>query len=549
VHVPPQSLRGLGWFNAPNIDLPGVSVFAPGASWCEPPVLQRQRELGKHIWLMPDRPPFSPSLAPESRAVDPVLLPWLAYRYRMNSIWIENAAPLPTGEGSPGTPGDALVYPGAPFGLLDQPVPSTRLKRLRRGLADHELLVMLAASGRELLAQRLAEQVVPYACTDACDSDILDTQPAGWIGNADDLSLARRLVLSEVAARTEPGRDESGTRVAASEAEWSRVMSQRQSLALDVRGVRLDPQPDGLAAVVYASGVNRTGRQISGSWQLPKPPAGWQQNGPSPMSFPSGARREEAVRLSLASLAYNDVGIYPFELEFQSDQAAAMVVAARIAVTSAPLTQRAPHIDGDLSDWGAGPANTAGDFLLCRGRTDERDKPASRRPTLDTRAHFSRDRQHLYVALRCSLKTGEAPAVRADNDVPVDGAVPWGQDVVEILIDPRPAADGPIGDLLVLQIKPNGTLIARRGPRTEPPTGPSVEWRSGARVSIGEGENAWTAEVAIPLGAIGLGRLGNQVLGVNITRLDSRRGEYSSWSGARGRCYDPAALGNLVVAD
>jgi hypothetical protein len=54
-------------------------------------------------------------------------------------------------------------------------------------------------------------------------------------------------------------------------------------------------------------------------------------------------------------------------------------------------------------------------------------------------------------------------------------------------------------------------------------------------------------ELALPLASLGRGAFDNRIWGFNITRLDARRGEYSSWSGARGYCYLPQSLGNLIL--
>jgi hypothetical protein len=61
------------------------------------------------------------------------------------------------------------------------------------------------------------------------------------------------------------------------------------------------------------------------------------------------------------------------------------------------------------------------------------------------------------------------------------------------------------------------------------------------------GRDAWVVELAIPLGAFDPQTRRNNYWGLNVTRLDARRGEYSSWSGARGNCYSPQSLGNLIM--
>jgi hypothetical protein len=252
-----------------------------------------------------------------------------------------------------------------------------------------------------------------------------------------------------------------------------------------------------------------------------------------------GGRGASTIELEMSSLAYNASGVlqFPITLDTESGAYAAM---ARLAVAAAPLVDRPPTIDGDLSDWRMAPNNVATDFRLVRGGDE-------RAPTLPTRASFCMDGKALYVAVHCTLNRGEPPAWRSDNEIPIDGAIPWGQDVVEVLLSPRDPLESSMADLLTLQIKPNALLVARKGARTDPPMNAVEPWPCNAQAAVNVRSDAWTVELAIPLTAFDAGALRRRVWGVNVTRLDSRRGDYSSWSGARGHCYLPETLGNLVL--
>lgn len=182
--------------------------------------------------------------------------------------------------------------------------------------------------------------------------------------------------------------------------------------------------------------------------------------------------------------------------------------------------------------------------MLCAG---EGEPPGSRRPTRATWASFATDQRYLYVAVYCELGPEDRPTWSPDNHVPIDGALPWGQDVVEILLDPSASVRGDGAGLFVLQVKPSGLLVARRGARTDPPMNDSQTWSPAARVAVGVRRDAWTVELALPIEALGDDALRNPVWGCNVTRLDARRGEYSSWSGARGYTYAPQRLGNLII--
>ncbi len=545
-HLPARSLRGLGWHGAPPIDVPDVGVWAPPAMGFEPEAMQRERTLGRQTWFQPDRPPYSGSLAVGAPLADPWMLPWMAWRYNAGAVWVENAAGRrDEGAGDPIWPqvaGDSLVYPGETYGRRDEgPVPSMRLKRLRRGLQDYELLRLLEENGERLLAQNLASQVIRWAATDACLENLLTTQEAGWPRRGDLLRQTRLLMLRELTSRFRPSPAAEGRQLA-SLSEWALIFNQAERVAVRVDGVRLAPARTGLRAVVETSVTNATNREINGVWTAPNLPPGWRAAADVAAHVAAGGYRAARFDLDLDGLAYNTEGVYPFDLVLRTEELGAFQRQARLAVAACPRFDDPPRIDGRLDDWRLASSNAAGDFRLVHGRHGDDD-----RPTLGTRAFFGMDEQHLYVGVRCDLPPGERPLWQADNRVPVDGAIPWGQDVVEILIDPRATAAGRPDDLCCLQIKPSGLLLATRGCRTEPPIATVTPWASGARVAVEIGSAAWMVEVALPWSAFPPTARQAALWGLNVTRLDARRGEYSSWSGAQGHCYSTRSLGNLLI--
>ena len=549
-HLPARSLRGLGWRNAPAIDLSDVRIWAPRAMWFEPDAMRQARTLGQQTWLMPDYPPYSSTLSSAGLPTDAQALPWLAYRYDVEALWIEHAAEF--GQVTDNWPversaaTDCLIHPGTPFGLPNRPVPSIRLKRLRRGLQDHTLLSLLKQRGKKLLAQSLAQQVVRWGCTEAGLDNLLCTKQTGWPRDARILTLARELVLDELVNEILPLAEDSSQQISRM-AEWAMLMNQATRVRVAVAGIRLHSADEKLRAEIYCSALNYTNRALSGRWLLPNPPLDWESPAQLAMTLPPDTYRLGQLDLNLNTLAYNTEGAYPFELQFDTTTLGAFVVPARLAVAVCPSVDNPPTVDADLSDWPIASNNIASDFLLVRGRQALDPSLPSERPALPTQAFFSMDHEHLYIAIRCRLNKNEPAVWRADNLMPVDGSVPWGQDVVEILIDPRPTAAGTSSDIYCLQIKPNAVLITRQGCLTEPPIGRSVVWQSGATVAVQAQPEVWVVELALPLASLGRGAFDNRIWGFNITRLDSRRGEYSSWSGARGHCYSPQSLGNLIL--
>ncbi len=525
-HLPAGSLAPLGWHEAPAIDLSRVDLWCPPADWLDPSVIGQQINLGRRAWFVPAWPPYSGTLAPMAPAGDARVLPWQAFRYGLGGIWIEHATePLERTAASAALirSGRSLGYPG--------PVPTVRLKRLRRGIQDYDLLHLLAQAGRPLLARRAAEQIVRRAFTDACAENILDTRPTAWPADPAGYHLARLALLSELSQEyVSPTLQRD---------YWSLLAAHASRISAQVAGTRLiDPEH----ARVMVAVDNDTSSPVSGRWELPQPPEGWTLETAEPLTVAPGQRAYRTLPLTLAALTQNADGIQPFELVFEADRAGSFAARGRLAVVGCPPADKPITIDGDLSDWLIAAGNSAGDFRLVRGGSASADRPA-----LGTQAFFCMDHERLYAAIRCALAPGEKPLWRPDNIVPVDGAVPWGQDVVELLIDPENAPAGTAANLYMIQIKPSGLPVTRRGCRTEPPLGPSEPWQPALRVAVDVTAEAWIIELSLPIRDLGPAAQHNRVWGLNITRLDARRGQYSSWSATRGYAYAPHRLGNLVL--
>lgn len=542
-HLPPRSLRALGWRGAPQIDLPGVDIWIPPASWLEPDAMRRATALDRRVWFMPDQPPYSPSLAAEAPVVDGRALGWQAYRYGVDGVWIEHAA-----DRRDAAPGDAapLVYPGHAFGISDAPVPTLRLKRLRRGLLDYELLKLLEHNGKGLLADRTARQIVRWAFTDACAENLLSVRRTGWVRDPAVYELAHRVLLQELANTFAPS-SAGSDRQARNLADWAVIMNSSAQIVPEVRGVRLSAEAGGTRAHVFASVSNAADQPLRGAWRAVGLPDWWRALPTTETVVTAGGRSVQQLQYDM-NITFNRDGVFPFQLQFDTRERGAFTTSARLAVAACPPVDAPPTINGDLSDWPAFGSNVAGDFRLCRGRRTDVSAVGTDRPTLGTRAMFCRDRERLYVSIRCALAQGEAPIWSTDNRVPIERNGPWGQDVVEILLTPHATIEGTGADLFVLQIKPSGLLVARRGARSDPPMNASETWNCNADVAVKITQREWIVEAAIPLAALGEAPLDNPIWGCNVTRVDARRGEYSSWSAARGQCYAPQLLGNLLVS-
>jgi hypothetical protein len=194
------------------------------------------------------------------------------------------------------------------------------------------------------------------------------------------------------------------------------------------------------------------------------------------------------------------------------------------------------------------------------------------------------------------------PPQSITSDISYDGLFPVGDDLVEVLIDPTNR--GTLSDdLYHIVIKSNGIAVFERGLGMSPAIGRVQPWPGPPpRHAVVRTDFGWSAEIAIPLAALnppplskgragvgsdvaqppsavvgshvaqppepsplGKGLRGDRVgspewagsdvaqppaavtvWGLNITRLEPIRGEYSDWARAPRYCYDPRTLGNLL---
>lgn len=542
VHLPINSLRSFGWRDAPPIDMPDVRLWAPPARWADPLALQRERGLAKRVWIMPDYAPYCGSLAREAPATDAAILGWMAHRYSADGLWIENVAAIrsrPTNCAEP-VQGAALIYPGTAAGMPERILPSIRLKRLRRGLQDYDLLARLEAVGKPLLARRTSEQLVRWALLEACTENLVTCRPVGFSSNPSALHLARTLLRQELANLGDSQEQ------AATLTDWARLMAENPTVSGQFSGVRVTALGNEAAATATLHVTSSSDKAFVAGVNIPELPAGWRLQEPVHLNLAAFGVGEARLALHMTSLTTNADGVAPFAAMIEAQDVGNVTVAGRLAVTSCPFVDKPPVLNGDLSDWSMGVNNAAGDFRLVRGTRSGAPAGADRASS-PTQVYFCTDRVNLYIAAVCALPPGEKPHWRADNMVEVDGSIPWGDELLEVLLDPRESGAGSASDLYLLQIKPSGLVLSHKGCPTEPPTATVSDWQSGARVAIGARPDAWVMELSLPLASLGPTASKTRVWGANVTHFDAQHMEYSSWSGARQTCYSPASLGNLIM--
>lgn len=198
-------------------------------------------------------------------------------------------------------------------------------------------------------------------------------------------------------------------------------------------------------------------------------------------------------------------------------------VAARLVTGAATVARLAPRekpprLDGALSDRAWTSARKLEPFRI-------RAKAAKERPEAATTAWVAYDDRALYLAFACDVPDS------AQADAALRGA--GDPDEIEIFL----GAGGVSRECRVLAVGPgNVTRDATLGggvPGPRPrPTAP--DWRSAVRI----GERGWTAEIAIPWGAIGGLPERGSTRRANLCRRRAGARELSCWSAVLD---DPAA--------
>ena len=515
-------------------------------------------------YLRPGDPPGAPSLDALAGGADARALPWLAYRFGARGLLIPRAF-----EWSGGSPtyqaGPQLVYPygqGEPKLLA-----SAQLKRLRRGMEDLQYLDLLNVRKRGKVADEVAATLARHVgqAGGGAGAGLF-----GWSRSAAVWESAHRLLAYELAAAVG---QHSDPQLAVARSAWRGTVERTAMLEIhQARATAIDP----------AGSQVRVDLTLRNNWpveamvqaQLGPLPSGWSALAPDRISLPLRPSGEAHVQL-LAAAAEGDApdGKWPLAVELDPQHEPPLRVEAPYCRVRAAWTDRPPTIDGRLDDWPALVGNSAGDFR----QLQRLDVPAGTAADQPTRVRLMRDATRLYVAVQCRQEA--APSARPDSLVHYRGLEAYGEDLVELVLDPGRTARDAAG-LYHVVVKANGIVRARRGIEISPALGPVEPWPAQIASAVGSGPGEWTVELAIPLAAMGTGgseaeqsvipadarstrgpvtadaaaiaRPGHvaqpvSAWGINISRHCAADGQSSNWADEPRNIYDPASLGLLIL--
>ncbi len=538
----PSNLRGLTDIIAPPGDMldPTIAASAAGA---EHPLAG--------VWLAPATPPYMPSLGVIARPADVRAMVWFGMKYRCTGLFLPDVLHWSTDPFAPIAGSETrLFYPGTIAGI-EEPLPSVRLKRMRRGLQDIAYLWILQKRQRAGVARAMTNSLVRYAGLAGIGDNYLDPRLDGWAGDGQTWVLARRILAEEVQAVVSL-EHAPRTRTLAHRLSWQRLGEQTRTLKVEQTRSLVRPAPgsetvppEKLHVTILLDLFNQYGREVELRAGLGELPRGWKALAATGLTtrIPPASRR--VVRLEAVGpgpLPTRGNARMPVPIRLTSNVEKDRPVVASVGFLLAGRMKEPPKIDGLLDDWPPRAGNTAKDFRLI-GRRGRKDDGLAKRRTM---AFVLRDETNLYIAFRCEEPNLSGVVKKPNNRVHYEQLMAAGEDLVEVLLDPGARAGGP-EDLYHLIVKPNGVLISERGVGCDPPLGRARPWASFAAVAIGERPGAWTVELAVPLAAFGEGAK-EAFWRVNFTRYATQGAEASSWSGAPRYFYDPRNLGTMFIS-
>lgn len=556
----PQPMIPFGWAGHHYEDLtPLIDVWSTPARYQHGPTMQRLQTLGHRTWLLPDRPPFSGSMAIEAPPIHARSLAWQAFLQGHDAIVLDHVTEWPSDVfdqpiSDRRMRSDTwLVYPGSMFGL-EEPIPSVRLKQLQLGIQDYQRLRLLEKNGRGATARLVADSLIKAAGTEAYGDNYQDGRFGRRINDPDVWELARKILNDELAdAMSEyPAATKDA---GADRADWARFLSSTRKIEAWAESARLilDDRPD---QVGFLANWELTVRN-----ELRTPLEGRLTFGPLPPATRSisdvvrvGPLLEMGIAQKRLTTKTTDLppidldGHYQQQIVFDAGTSGTVNIDATLSIVQAPSVAVPITVDGRLDDWPPNNANAASDFRLLTlygGPRHQRDRAESQ-----TIAYFCRKDGLLFVGIYAASPAQDArrPVEPAPlrNFVEYEDLMPVGEDLVEIIIDPTNAA-AQSEDLFHIVLKSTGNPIFERGIGTTPPIGRVRPWpQAPPECCVVRTANGWTAELAIPLATFGEEAAANRVWGINLARREPIQGEYSDWARTPRYCYDPRSLGNLV---
>ncbi len=548
--MPPQNLRPYGWQDYPYVDLQGyVDVWCPTAQFFDPAVFDQARFRKQRRWFALDRPPFSGSLEPNAPDTFVRVIPWQAARLDAEAVvlpvandWAGDFArdDLAAQYAQIDPP---LILPGRIYGL-DRPIPTLRLKMLRRGMQDLDHLALCADMNQNRLAELVPQALCRAAGAEAygahCNDGMFDAweyDPTWW-NHAVDL-LAEH--LAELVAVPDDQREDRLDTL-----QWKRFIGSTMQIDILPGGCVVRPlsSPDtatGYEVTALVNIRNRTAEAITGVLRIADLPLGWTTDAPVSIELLEPFQtRKVALVLRTAALSTDAGGKLRLPLALDVTGGSTVEQSLTLSHLAIQKLRKRIDIDGEFDDWPVGVGNMARFFVpIDRAQTDTGTQVDQ------SFVLGATDRTHLYFAIHCFTSDDTPLPDTLTNFVHYSDGIPIGEELFEILIDPSNNRASVPSDIYHIVLKPSGVALTERGVHAGLPIGPRDTWPADIQVATRRRAGRWVAEVSIPLKAFGPLADTTSTWGVNFTHTRGHQREYTNWAEARWNVYNPTTLGNM----
>lgn len=495
-------------------------------------------------WAKIDRPPYSGTTNISGTPSDIRVLAWQTASENTSLITLDNiinwprdaqsATPQTCLDHTPST----LIYPGHSFGLSD-PIPSRRLKNLRRATQDHAYIQLLKKYNQEEFLHALTNSLVPYAFSNARRYSDTDPMPIPWPRNEKTWEQARLLMAEKIVQITRPRLNDPDQHDRLQQ-QANRLLAQHHRIEMHVEGVRILPErnSDQFRVDMWIRIDNLTPQRIAGKVWIDALPPGWSRIEPQTPVPTIEPRQAKIVSITARADASSHSTSQPFTLPIHANlgthhrlQTSARITAITPLPVSTPIT-----IDGDTTDWPTNETNIATDFKSITAQPDESIPPV--------KCILTQDTEHLYIAAKCPAATN---LTTTGNALPYEDGMPINATRFEILIDPNNAGTHDPNDLLHIAIGHNGSIFEKGVDLTN--TGQRRIWPADIRYATSSTDDSWIIEMRIPKASISQTHDIDRVWGLNFAYFDATTQTFQTWSGARFNAYDPMSLGNLIWSD
>jgi hypothetical protein len=551
-----------------SVLLSAVTIWRDGGGGYEPPPESPDAPGRPMVWLTLGDPPFLPSRRIEAPGAAMAGWGWAAHRYRPDALdvgpavaWSEPAEARRAGWPAADAESPPAETPPAAEGLTPSPDddppwvypggrPSVRLKLLRRALQDEQYLRVFAKVAGPTPAAALTRALLRWALHERPGAEGDEGKFGGWSQSGDDYESVRRDLARMAAASL---RHRGGTAPVTGSPELDKYLARSERVELEIVGCRLsrpDPaKPGRLEVRVRLSNLGALPREDLGEVALGSLPPGW-----DPVRAHAAVPRLDAVsgaELQLSATVRPDAewgGPAGPELEWRRPGLDPERIALPLRRHAArPVISHPPVIDGRLDEWGRWSDGAAAGFVSGHRFREVRGVvsavAADDRPTSVRVAY---DEQFAYFAVECRRRPGDRVFCRPGNQAGRDGPTLWGEDAVDLLLAPPPAATGVPARFHRITVKRNGVVERAVGPAGRLPTEPWAADVLAACSALDAADDAWRAEIRIPWAALGGKPPAGALWGVNYARHITATGETVCWSPSPRHIFRPETLGVLV---